>query len=102
MYGNADDLVAFRLMPLEDKLRPRIQSRWSYQVIDMKSRRVAFLDESEGKITSWRWDFGDGKSSNEASPIHTYEKPGEYIVTLFVEGPDGKSRWTKVRDVALR
>jgi uncharacterized membrane protein len=102
MYGNADDLVAFRLMPIEDSLRPRIQAQWTYQVLDMKRRRIAFLDQSAGKITAWRWDFGDGKSSAEASPVHTYEKPGEYVVTLFIEGPDGKSRWTKVRDVALR
>ncbi|MEZ5403280.1 MAG: PKD domain-containing protein [Bryobacteraceae bacterium] len=101
MYGNADDLVAFRLMPLEPPLRKAIQARWSYQVLDFKGRRIAFHDDSDGEIRSWRWDFGDGSTSNEASPIHAYSKAGEYVVTLYIEGPAGKSQWTKVRDVAV-
>ncbi len=30
------------------------------------------------------WDFGDGNSSNEISPIHTYSEPGIYRVSLYV------------------
>ncbi len=30
----------------------------------------------------WHWDFGDGKSSNEQKPIHTYAQAGNYDVTL--------------------
>lgn len=29
-----------------------------------------------------QWDFGDGNTSSEVSPTHTYEKLGRYIVTL--------------------
>lgn len=101
MYGNADDLVAFRLMPLEGAQRKPIQAAWSYQVLDFRGRTIAFRDESYGDIRSWRWDFGDGSTSTEASPIHTYVKAGEYVVTLYVEGAAGKSQWTKVRDVAV-
>jgi hypothetical protein len=102
MYGNADDLVAFRLMPLEPAFRKAIEAHWSFKVLDMDSRLVAFHDESAGKVTSWRWEFGDGTESREQHPSHRYEKGGEYIVDLQVEGPGGKSRWTKVRDVALK
>ncbi|MCB2222523.1 MAG: PKD domain-containing protein [Bacteroidetes bacterium] len=36
-------------------------------------------------ITSWTWDFGDGQSSNEQNPTHTYMEPGSYNnVTLTV------------------
>ncbi len=28
------------------------------------------------------WDFGDGKTSREANPVHTYFNPGSYTVTL--------------------
>ncbi|MDQ3846266.1 MAG: PKD domain-containing protein, partial [Bacteroidota bacterium] len=45
----------------------------------MKS--LAFTDESVGKITSWKWDFGDGTTSMEQHPLHAYEKPDHYIVT---------------------
>ena len=35
---------------------------------------------------TYRWKFGDGSpESTEKSPVHVYEKPGEYEVTLFVE-----------------
>ena len=68
----------------------------------MKRRLVAFIDESEGKVTSWNWDFGDGKTSTEQYPSHQYEKAGKYVVVLNIEGPAGKSRRAKVWDVAVR
>ena len=102
MYGNADELVAFRLMPLEAKFQKPIDAHWSFKILDMDRRLLAFQDESTGKITSWRWDFGDGTGSTEQHPIHQYQKAGEYTVNLYIEGPGGKSRWTKVRNVAVR
>ncbi|MEW5979355.1 MAG: PKD domain-containing protein [Acidobacteriota bacterium] len=102
MYGNASDLCAFRLMPIESGLRPPITAEWSFQILDMDRRLVAFQDLSQGQITSWKWNFGDDKSSVERHPIHAYEKPGEYVVTLYVEGPGGKARRSKVWDVVLK
>ncbi|MGB0525044.1 MAG: PKD domain-containing protein [Flammeovirgaceae bacterium] len=38
---------------------------------------------------SYTWNFGDGTISNEASPTHTYETPGDYIIRLVaVTGDD--------------
>jgi hypothetical protein len=103
MYGNASELVTFRLMPLEPQFRKKIEAQWGFKVVDMSRRLVAFQDLSEGKITSWNWDFGDGTTSSEQHPIHQYQKPGEnYVVTLYVEGPEGKSRRAKVWDVQVR
>lgn len=45
---------------------------------------VAFNDASAGGPTSWRWDFGDGGTSTERNPIHTYAAEGTYSVTLTV------------------
>jgi len=61
-----------------------------------------FKDESTGKITNWRWDFGDGTTSTDQHPIHTYQKAGQYVVSLNIEGPAGKSRMSKVWDVTVR
>ncbi len=33
---------------------------------------------------SYEWDFGDGQTSSEESPVHTYAQTGEYTVTLTV------------------
>ena len=102
MYGNADHLLPFKLMPLEPEFRKVIEARWSFKIIDMNRRLVAFQDESKGEITSWKWDFGDGKTSNEQHPQHLYKEPGKHVVVLWVEGPEGKSRRAKVWDVALK
>jgi hypothetical protein len=102
MYGNASFLNQFRLMPLEPQFQKAIEARWSFKVLDMNRRLVAFQDESVGKITSWRWDFGDGTSSDEQFPLHAYTKAGQYVVALYIEGPAGKSRMSKIWDVTVR
>ena len=33
-------------------------------------------------VCEQRWDFGDGESSEEPSPAHTFPRPGTYTVTL--------------------
>lgn len=102
MYGDADYLLPFKLMPLEDKYKKPIDANWSFKIVDMNRRLVAFIDESIGKVTSWKWDFGDGTSSTEQYPYHQYKKGGKYIVVLNIEGPAGKSRRSKVWDVAVQ
>jgi len=39
-----------------------------------------------GQITSWHWDFGDGFSSDESNPVHVYDFPGMFDVSLVVSG----------------
>jgi hypothetical protein len=101
MYGNADQLVSFRLMPLEPQFR-KFEADWSFLIVSMDRRVVAFNDETTGKATSWKWTFGDGTQSAEQNPVHQYAKGGDYIVVLEVEGPEGKSRREKIWDVSLR
>lgn len=36
--------------------------------------------------SSWEWNFGDGTTSAEANPMHRYDIPGTYTVTLKVDG----------------
>ena len=102
MYGNASQLCAFRLMPLESKFIKKLDAQWTHSIVDMERRLVAFKDQSVGRIDSWHWDFGDGTSSTEQHPLHQYAKPGNYVVVLDVSGPDGASRHSKVWDIQLR
>ena len=39
--------------------------------------------------TSSSWDFGDGNTSTETNPIHTYTASGSYVVSLTVTGEGG-------------
>jgi len=45
---------------------------------------LAFQDASRNAPTSWRWRFGDGTGSSEATPTHAYGGPGAYQVSLRV------------------
>jgi len=56
-----------------------------------------FTDLSGGEIASYLWDFGDGTTSNERHPQHTYlQCPGDLCsVTLTVCGPGGCAVETK-------
>jgi hypothetical protein len=102
MFGDASDLVGFRLMPLEPQFKKPIQAKWSYKIADVDRRMVSFKDESDGEVANRKWDFGDGTTSTEPNPVHEYKAGKEYTVVLEVEGPSGKSRrsdvwgvWTK-------
>ncbi len=102
MYGNANYSLPFKLMPLEPEFKKAIDAKWTFNTVDMNRRMVAFIDKSEGEIKSWNWDFGDGSTSTEQNPIHQYKEAGKYIVVLNIEGPKGKSRMSKVWDVAVK
>ena len=43
----------------------------------------------DGTIVSYSWDFGDGNTSDEADPQHTYTSPGTYQVSLTVTDDSG-------------
>lgn len=46
--------------------------------------------DSDGSVVSWSWDFGDGNSSVEQSPIHIYAAAGDYSVVLTVTDDQGE------------
>ena len=50
---------------------------------------VIFNNTSPSTFTEWEWDFGDGQTSQEKSPTHTYTTRGRYTVTLIGKGSAG-------------
>lgn len=56
---------------------------------------VSFVDETTGDVAEWRWEFGDGETSSDRNPIHTYTVPGSYSVSLTVSGAGGSNVETK-------
>lgn len=47
--------------------------------------------DSNGSIERFSWQFGDGNSSNQENPQHSYASAGTYSVTLRVTDNDGLS-----------
>jgi len=62
---------------------------------DAQRTIVHFQDRSTGNITSWNWDFGDGTTSTEQNPTHTYTDIGFFTVHLTVSGPNGQDTETE-------
>lgn len=50
----------------------------------LTGEEVTFINNSTGG-TAFNWSFGDGATSTEETPAHTYELPGMYTVTLTVD-----------------
>jgi hypothetical protein len=55
--------------------------------------------DEDGDIIRWLWDFGDGETSWNESPWHTYETPGRYLVSCTVRDNDSVqvTDWQYVR-----
>ncbi len=56
---------------------------------------VYFTDESTNNPTSWSWDFGDGNTSKEQHPRHTFNNVGSYTVKLTVTNAVGSDEEIK-------
>jgi PKD repeat protein len=50
---------------------------------------IQFNNQSIGQITEYFWDFGDGQTSSQRSPSHTYTTAGVHSVSLTINGPLG-------------
>lgn len=67
----------------------------SAEPLPEKNRRTFAFDgtsshDPDAGAVSYRWTFGDGTTSSEARPTHTYEEPGTYTVELVVTDPSGR------------
>nr|MDT0657493.1 ThuA domain-containing protein [Micromonospora sp. DSM 115978] len=47
--------------------------------------------DPDGGALTYAWDFGDGQTSTEADPTHTYAAAGNYTAQLTVTNPNGRS-----------
>lgn len=61
---------------------------------------VNFIDKSLNGAISWLWNFGDGSTSTQQNPTHSYAQSGNYSVSLKVSNTIGNT--TLVKNSALR
>jgi len=60
---------------------------------------VTFTDTSTGSPTSWSWEFGDGTTSSERNPVHSFATAGLFSVSLTASNVGGSSVKTKFLNV---
>ncbi|WP_400190360.1 GEVED domain-containing protein [Hymenobacter sp. B81] len=65
------------------------------------SNPVQFTDQSLNAPTSWEWDFGDGATSTQQNPVHTYTASGVYNVSLTARNAFGPNTVVKTAHVAV-
>lgn len=56
---------------------------------------VTFFNTS-ANASSYLWSFGDGSTSTEFNPVHTFNFIGTYSIKLKVTGPDGVDSVCKI------
>ncbi|MFC2140988.1 PKD domain-containing protein [Acidobacteriota bacterium] len=61
---------------------------------------VNFTDQS-AMASSWSWDFGDGGTSTEENPTHTYTSSGVYTVTLTASNDCGSDTEVKTNYITV-
>ena len=62
---------------------------------------VDFTGQSKGSPTSWKWSFGDGNTSTDKNPVHTYNKSGLYSIRLTASNEKGSNALTKSGYIAV-
>jgi PKD repeat protein len=62
---------------------------------------VSFTDVSTGAPTSWSWNFGDGNTSTQQNPTHTYSTAGTYSVSLTVSNATGSATASKTNYIVV-
>lgn len=63
---------------------------FQFEVDQNNFLQVAFTNYSQN-ATSYMWDFGDGNSSTDKDPVHTYADAGQYTVKLTAKNDAGAS-----------
>jgi len=79
--------VSGSVFSIVTQIMPPVADFVADNVYGFDSMSVSFTDMSQpgtGLITSWEWVFGDGGTSSEQNPQHTYLSPGVYDVALTV------------------
>lgn len=56
---------------------------------------VQFIDTSTNSPSAWVWSFGDGYTTLQQNPVHTYTTAGTYTVTLTASNSAGSSTYTQ-------
>ncbi len=89
--GICFDEISKLIYVYSDTMDCKAAFNYSLDTLNNTPNVYFFQDASEGNIEEWFWEFGDGQTSNEQYPQHTYEEGGTYEVCLNISSspPNG-------------
>ncbi len=64
-------------------------SRWRADQSEGDYLEFRMVDVSDYEPTEWHWDFGDGSTSEERNPTHSFSQDGIYEICLTVSNAHG-------------
>ena len=69
--------------------------------VSTPAHTIKFNDQSAGNPVQWFWNFGDGKTSSQKNPTHTYARSGSYTINEKVKGMDcsGRTYWVTYKKI---
>jgi len=85
----------FRLGPLDDSTCDTLGldnlpiAKFRYDQDTLNYLDFTFTDLSYYEPVDWQWDFGDGFTSQDTCPAHTFQQSGVYEVCLTVSNING-------------
>jgi PKD repeat protein len=62
---------------------------------------VSFFQLADPTVTEWSWDFGDGNTSDQPNPLHTYDTSGVYPVCLTASDLCGSNTYCDTLEVII-
>jgi YVTN family beta-propeller protein len=89
-------LTKYRHISVGNSLEVPVPAFSAFPTSGKAPLNVSFTDMSTGSPTSWKWNFGDGTTSTEKNPTHTYSNAGKYTVSLTAINAGGSSSGNKV------
>jgi hypothetical protein len=69
---------------------------FSVSTVNAEPYEIIYFDNNSTDATSFYWNFGDGYTSYEANPQHSYSEEGTYTITLTVQQNHGGSDITRL------
>lgn len=100
LSGESDGVVLFQAVKMQDIQNDQetvtltiphadFQAVPDSGIVPMTVRFQEASTDAGAPITTWFWDFGDGATSTEAAPSHTYQRSGDFSVALTVQDSTG-------------
>jgi peptide/nickel transport system substrate-binding protein len=84
------------------RYEPMVTARFTaVPTVGIAPLQVTFTNTSSGTLTASMWTFGDGKTSTDTSPVHTYDAAGVYTVTLTADSFGNTDTITKAKLITV-